>query len=235
MAMGIGRRVCWSAIGILILAQGLLADPVSERRGVRATLDVILRHGQISKLTASVMREEAERIWIREGVQLRWHLSDADVSPDASFIRLELVDEYAGVVANASAIALGDFRPRVGTIRVSLRSASDTTTLGLSGFRRPLQPFDHPLALGYVLGRAIAHEIGHSLLGGAHAETGLMQAAFTPSQMVDRLSGQFRLTPVESASLFHRLDDGRIDLHVRSAERRPGADLFFDGDKNLAQ
>jgi hypothetical protein len=196
---------------------------------------VILKHREISRLTASIMREEAERIWICEGVQLRWHLSQADVPADAPFIRLELVDEYAAVVADRSPTALGDFRPGVGTIRVSLRGAEETTTLGLSGFRRPLQPFEHPQALGYVLGRAVAHEIGHSLLGGAHTKTGLMQAAFTPGQMVDRLSGQFRLTPVESARLFHRLDDGRITLRVRAPERRPHAEQRFAGDEDLAR
>jgi hypothetical protein len=234
MAIGIGRTAGWCAVGVLILGHSLLADPTSERPIVRATLDVVLQHREISKLTASVMREEAERIWMREGVQIRWRASDADVPPDASFIRLELVDEYAAAVAERSATALGDFQARVGTIRVSLRSAAQTTALGLSGYRKPLQPFDHPLALGYVLGRAVAHEIGHSLLGARHAETGLMQAAFTPGQMVDRLSGSFSLTPVDSARLYHRLDDGRITLRVRAPERR-AVDLALDNDDELAR
>jgi hypothetical protein len=237
--MGTGRTVCGCAVGMLILGQGLLAAPKGDRpeprAEFRATLDVILKHPQISGLTASVMREEVERIWLREGVHLRWHLSQADVPADARFIGLELVDEYLAVAADGSATTLGHFRPGAGTIRISLRSAEATTTLGLSGFRRPLQPFDHPLALGYVLGRAIAHEIGHSLLGAAHSETGLMQAAFTPSQMIDRLSGRFRLAPDDSARLFHRLDDGRIALSVRAADRPPLADSLFDADRGLAQ
>jgi len=238
--MATGRTVCGCAVGILILGHGLLAapggdPPESRRPKFHATLDVILRHREISKLTASIMREEAERIWRREGIQLRWHLSQADVPAGASFIRVELLDDYAAAVVDGSATALGDFRAGLGTIRVSLGSAEETTTLGLSGFRRPLQPFDHAMALGYVLGRAIAHEIGHSLLGAAHAETGLMQAAFTPSQMVDRLSGRFRLTPIESARLFHLLADGRATLSVRAPDRRTRADSPFDADEDVAR
>ncbi len=235
MTIGSQRAVCGYAVGMLVFGQGLLAkSPTSERFEPRATLHVILNHHEISSVTAGVMREEAERIWTREGVRLRWHISTVDIPLDANVVRLQLVDDYTAVVADRAAIALGDFRPGVGTIRVSLKCAAQTTALGLSGFRKPLQPFDQPLALGYVLGRAVAHEIGHSLLGGVHSDTGLMQAAFTPSQMVDRLSGQFRLTPSESARLFHRLEDGRLTLRVRSPEHPLDADWPFDGKGDRA-
>jgi hypothetical protein len=46
--------------------------------------------------------------------------------------------------------------------------------------------------LGIVLGRAVAHEIGHYLLGtGEHAGTGLMRAAIHPREFADPRSGTF--------------------------------------------
>ena len=218
---------------MLIAGSGLTALLAAEKPELRATLSVVVRHREMSRVTVSVMREEAERIWIREGVQLRWEQSPEDVPSGAPVIRLELVDECDAVTAPLPSAALAEFRPDLGTIRVSVACAAETARLGLTGLRRPLQPFDQPLALGYVLGRAVAHEIGHSLLGGTHTDGGLMQASFSPGQMVDRLNGRFRLTPTESARLLHQLEDGRI-IRVRGAARQR-AEMTLGSTENLAR
>jgi hypothetical protein len=61
-------------------------------------------------------------------------------------------------------------------------------------------------ALGLALGRVIAHEIGHHLLGNEHAPRGLMRAVFDARTLVDpRASPNFALDESGRARLRERL------------------------------
>jgi hypothetical protein len=60
--------------------------------------------------------------------------------------------------------------------------------------------------LGVVLGRALAHEIGHYLLqSGAHASHGLMRATFQPREFTDLRSGIFGLDDASRRQIRLRL------------------------------
>jgi hypothetical protein len=60
--------------------------------------------------------------------------------------------------------------------------------------------------LGLALGRVIAHEIGHHLLGIEHAARGLMRAVFDARTLVDpRASPNFALDESGRARLRERL------------------------------
>jgi hypothetical protein len=85
--------------------------------------------------------------------------------------------------------------------------------------RRAREPFAYPLALGHILGRAIAHEVGHALLGTEHAEAGLMQAAFDPRMIADSPSDRFHLTAAESARLRSDRFEARTAREPAIAER----------------
>ena len=53
-----------------------------------------------------------------------------------------------------------------------------------------------------LLGRAIAHELGHYLLRSAkHSKKGLMKASMEPADVMSRDLGRFRLLPEEAAAL----------------------------------
>jgi hypothetical protein len=56
-------------------------------------------------------------------------------------------------------------------------------------------PFGVPRLTSIVLGRTLAHEIGHLLLGRDHTPTGLMRSQFRP--------GDFLVEPDEPFSLTH--------------------------------
>jgi hypothetical protein len=65
-----------------------------------------------------------------------------------------------------------------------------------------------------VLGRALAHEIGHFLLGTrTHAERGLMRAQFTAKEFVDLRPGTFTLDTKATAWLARRV---RSDTSLNS-------------------
>ena len=74
-------------------------------------------------------------------------------------------------------------------------------------------------ALGRVIGRALAHEIGHFLLGvPAHASNGLMRAMLDPEHMVNPGTEHFNL----QASDVRALRAARI-ASCEMAQRTPSA------------
>jgi hypothetical protein len=57
-----------------------------------------------------------------------------------------------------------------------------------------------------VLGRAIAHELGHMLLGTSrHAETGLMRALWSQRELRDNNPSDWQFSPVEAGAMRHGL------------------------------
>jgi hypothetical protein len=57
-----------------------------------------------------------------------------------------------------------------------------------------------------LLGRAIAHEIGHLLLGtNAHSVSGLMRAQWTPADIRRHASTEWELTRENAAAIWRRL------------------------------
>ena len=67
------------------------------------------------------------------------------------------------------------------------------------------RPSVGPRDLGRALGRVLAHEIGHVLLGlPSHQPHGLMRRAFHPLDMVNPLRASYDLSPLERARLRHR-------------------------------
>jgi hypothetical protein len=57
-----------------------------------------------------------------------------------------------------------------------------------------------------LLGRAMAHELGHLLLGtNAHSPSGLMRAQWTPADLLRHASADWTLTSEEAAAISRRL------------------------------
>lgn len=144
------------------------------------------------------MMDEAERIWRAEGVQLLWTDSRHDSSvrivvlhgphatPSPRYGLASFDKSRSEIVAMLSAIHQA--------IRDGLRPAGSV----------PAARTEH--ALGLALGRVVAHEIGHHLLGIEHAPRGLMRAVFDARTLVDpRASEEFSLDEPSRARLSERL------------------------------
>jgi hypothetical protein len=72
---------------------------------------------------------------------------------------------------------------------------------------------DHPT----LLGRTIAHEIGHLLLAtNTHGTSGLMRELWSPDELLASRAGDWALRPVEAAAIRQRLTTSRGD-HQSSA------------------
>jgi hypothetical protein len=154
------------------------------------------------------LKDEAEAIWRQYGIQLEWTDADAAepaadrVSLDATVEgRFEAPDRMAWVTVLGSAIVQFN-PPSWQPIRVSVgatESVLQTVRPSIGGHVR-----DHELAR--ALGRVLAHEIGHVLLGAPyHDRTGLMRATFRPDELAEPNRAPFRLTRGSVSRLKNRL------------------------------
>jgi hypothetical protein len=193
----------WSAACCLVRA----TEPAPA---AAMTLSVVLPAHRLPPLTERIMKKELVRIWASEGVRITWRKSEGEVPPGHRFVRLTLIGEEDRLHRKTDRQVLGDFLPDEGRIRISMFAASQAAAHSSVASRGTREPFQYPLALGFVLGRAIAHEVGHALLGTEHSEAGLMQATFSPQIIAESPSARFHLTAAESARLLSDRFDARI-------------------------
>ena len=130
-------------------------------------------------LSRHVLVSEAERIWRREGVALEWPIPAADAT--ASLRVLVIARPEAILKGSRERWPVGELVPQTGQRAIAIASiVSAERVLDEASASRLLfaRPESVEYRLGLVLGRAVAHEIGHYLLATAtHAEHGLMRAA----------------------------------------------------------
>jgi hypothetical protein len=157
--------------------------------------------------------EEVREIWARYGITVDWG------SVVTTKKRYDVVlqvradeDEFARESPNRNPNALGGVlfvggtRPRsivfvaASTTRRLVEHASDWTS-------KPLREF----AYARMLGRAIAHELGHILLvSKSHAAHGLMRPHFTRDDVMTSREAPFALQPSEAAALISRRDLAQV-------------------------
>jgi len=128
-----------------------------------------------------VAEREAERIFARAGVHLEWHecLTTAHADPvdstcavplTSSDLQLRIVNRMKVVRLYASAEGAGFAVGNLATVQLE-----------------PLLELQHQTPtecfLPLMLGRAIAHEFGHALLGTSHSSQGIMQALWDEERL----------------------------------------------------
>jgi hypothetical protein len=175
----------------------------------RQTTTLRLRVTVDARLPASArtgLCREAASIWRSAGVELDWASGSAELAADGRTLRL-LVVERPGAPSRAGSFAVAELIRLDGGAAVAIASIDRArqvveNTTGTS----PLRParWDDNL-VGVVLGRAIAHEIGHFLLSTqTHAKHGLMRAQFSPHEFTDLRSTTFALDAEAAAWLANR-------------------------------
>lgn len=212
MVGSIRRRAALAACACGVLGSTAFADPQRYRNTAAVCIRLTLTD-HVSGLAMKTLQDEASRIWRRHGIVLTW----SQPVPHACTTIVPLVfdeDEFMkrGGRTRDAALALTVFLGRAQTIYVSVPRAFEM----LSKLNQTTLNLEHSggrdLRGGTLLGRIVAHELGHVLLTTlAHSDTGLMRAAFglrdvlpgddrttalTPAHET-RLALRFSLVPIE--------------------------------------
>jgi hypothetical protein len=149
----------------------------------------------------TIAKNEIDAIWSHEGVQIRWGAVGLRDIPE---IRIDVAFERA---VNRSSIGSGGMFALAATkicesvptpaITVILAAVEHIVRNGMSAEQPDLtdSTIIRETLVGRVIGRSIAHEIGHILLRSSdHGRQGLMRPQFTSTELIaDDMTG-FRLS-----------------------------------------
>jgi hypothetical protein len=150
----------------------------------------------ISEKKLRFAESAAARIYAKAGVCLEWHECSVKARPESadsacaapltpSDLRLRIVDSVklkgSHAKSEASGYAIGDLA------LVQLQYLQELPT--------PSEYFRY-----LMLGRVIAHEIGHALLGPEHSSQGIMQARWGDEQLL-RAASELVFTPDQEEAL----------------------------------
>lgn len=176
---------------------------------------------------------EVEHVWAPYGLTVCW--IDGEKGCEGIEVRLRvLVAETLPPVNEAA----GFQPPVVGRIVFDRDAPGTDIAVSLAGGRylvaratlggRPLGDWPRAIAerfLPTVLGRVLAHEIGHFVLGSrAHSRTGLMTARFRPDSVTFGATSEFHLAPEAAAALRLECVAGGLDARrVAGASSSDGA------------
>jgi hypothetical protein len=159
----------------------------------------------LTPLSKKALTTEAAAIWRQSGIDLHWLTSEA-ADP---YLRV-LVTPHAVVAhGDRNQWTLGEllrFENRAALAVVSIAGAQRIVNEN-SRLRVFDQGEEHDYRLGLVLGRAVAHEIGHYLLRtNTHAVSGLMRATINAREFAAISSRPFGLDAVAQAHLARLAD-----------------------------
>ena len=163
----------------------------------------------LSAAARSALMAEASAIWQDQGIAIDWVPATAPSSSPNQRLRVLIVDRRPTAGAPGDAFTVGELvRPPNGhaIAMMSIKSAQRllASVRGRAGY--DLIAVDER-RLGLVLGRALAHEIGHYLLEThTHARAGLMRPQFNALEFTDRRGQIFALDQTASEWLKSRLD-----------------------------
>ena len=231
---GVLTALLWLAVGrgqgldaLLLAAPEAGPSPATTTLGLNLTIDA-----NLSAFARAALVREATAIWRRAGVLLVWAPDSAGPRTTDRRLRVLVLESRDADPPPAVAVAVAELLRPQGGHAVAIASidrarhvVAETTSAG------PLRPAQwNENLLGVVLGRALAHEIGHFLLGTAtHAERGLMRPAFTANEFVDLRSGNFTLGSVATAWLASLGHDGMVPGSAQ-ATRSPNGLRAVDVD-----
>jgi hypothetical protein len=196
-------------IGRLFIAAAVIALPPAttgsaQTVGPVSRLEILLTSAETLPAAArDAMMVEASAIWLRQGVTITWLSPTAIRTGGAKRLRVLVVEQRPEHTLH-SQFSVGELVRPPGSHPIALVSIAGARRLmasvqGRAGYE--LITVDDR-RLGLVLGRALAHEIGHYLLNThTHARSGLMRPHFSALEFTDLREDTFALDEAAAAWL----------------------------------
>ncbi len=186
--------LCWSAVAAGVPAA--YAADASETSVAAPSLHLaLIADAALPARAQGALVEEVGRLWGHEGLDITWRAVDAPRTSSETVLpvfvrRGSSSDDLKNPHAVAELVRPAHGQPVAVVFVDRARRMVEATRPG--GIPFWLARDDY--VLGIVLGRAIAHEIGHYVLDtSTHAATGLMRPAFDPREFTDLREGIFAL------------------------------------------
>ena len=186
-----------TVVGLLLV--GSETRPAAAGRSKSAPLlrlDVLLTISpDLQDPARRTLMREAERIWHQERVELHWPTAAGGTEPPAAPLRVLVIPRPDSAVRDQR-WPVAELISHEGHRAIAIASIASARRVVNEAARYHL--IEHPghleYRLGLVLGRAVAHEIGHFLLAtGTHAAEGLMRATVDAGEFAALSPETFRL------------------------------------------
>jgi hypothetical protein len=176
------------------------------------TLNINLASSQeLSAISTGALVAEVNAIWWNSNLSLVWRTVDVSeplpAMPDAEdWLRVLVLARQKPGAGETAALTVGELVRTDSTRPLAIASLTAARRIVDEWMRfQSLEgPHDYDRRIGVVLGRAVAHEIGHYLLGPAHARHGLMRANIDALEFADIRSRTFMLDQPARALLIRR-------------------------------
>ena len=203
------------AVGALILLPGAHAPSLLAAGATpHLSLNINLASTQeLSAVSTGALVAEVNAIWWHSNLSLIWRTADVSdplpAMPESEdWLRVLVLARQPGS-GEHSTLTVGELVRHEGGRPLAVASITAARRIADESVRyQPLEgPHDYDKRLGVVLGRAVAHEIGHYLLGPSHANSGLMRANIDALEFADIRSRSFQLDKPARASLVRRAAD----------------------------
>jgi hypothetical protein len=197
-------------VGVLLVGTGTRARAAGEWTSVPLLrLEVLLTVSpDLGDPARRTLIAEAARIWRQEQVELRWPAPTGGTERPEAPLRVLVISRPDAAAGGEDRWPVAEILPHEGHRAIAIASISGARRVVTEAARHQL--IEHPghleYRLGLVLGRAVAHEIGHFLLAtGTHAAHGLMRASVDAGEFAALSNETFRLDEDASQWMRQRL------------------------------
>ena len=192
------------------------SDPTATGRTLIAQVTAVLVLARPnSTAAATIMQAEAARIWGRYSVGIVWREPGPAIDPSVRFVVV-----VSGATARCAPyradrqdtlgcfpqVPMGNALPVIKVFPDRVRRLVDRELVRLCP-RCSESAVERLMAT--LLGRTLAHEIGHFLLGPEHSATGLMKANINSAELFTDEAAIVSLTDAQRASLAKATQAGR--------------------------
>jgi hypothetical protein len=218
----------------LLVAAAAASAPVALPRTMSTTalppvgVSVVVARGVPPSLVSHIL-EEADAIW-RPALRFAWQ-QDARL-PAAVRVVIENAISASGEAETPLGWVVFEGSIPQPEIHVSFANAYALLrdSREIVGSMQLMPPLQRDTLLGYAMGRALAHELGHYLLASkAHTPHGLMQARRTAAELFARDRSHFQIDEAVMVAIAARAG---LPLYADMSPRPParqGASAAHDG------